>query len=198
MVVVDTNILAYLLIKGDRTADAQALFTRDAEWRSEGFVLIEFSNILATYQRSGALSRSAAETMLATAERVVTGFVNLPHGRALKLAAEFGVSAYDARFPWGRPKPWSQAGHRGCKAAHSGARAHALACGGTFRMSRPPRPRCASAPDGWSTSPLDFSLSPPGSPRSAATPPKARGAPRPEPRPEVPPSPARCTRRRGD
>jgi predicted nucleic acid-binding protein len=55
MVVVDTNILAYLLIKGDRTADAQALFTRDAEWRSEGFVLIEFSNILATYQRSGAL-----------------------------------------------------------------------------------------------------------------------------------------------
>jgi predicted nucleic acid-binding protein len=98
MVVVDTNILAYLLIKGDRTADAQALFTRDAEWRSEGFVLIEFSNILATYQRSGALSRSAAETMLATAERVVSGLVNLPHGRALKLAAEFGVSAYDARF----------------------------------------------------------------------------------------------------
>jgi len=98
MVVVDTNILAYLLIRGNRTADAQALFTRDAEWRSEGFVLIEFSNILATYQRSGALSRSAAETMLATAGRVVSGLVNLPHGRALKLAAEFGVSAYDARF----------------------------------------------------------------------------------------------------
>jgi len=36
--------------------------------------------------------------MLATAERVVTGLVNLPHGRALKLAAEFGVSAYDVRF----------------------------------------------------------------------------------------------------
>lgn len=98
MVVVDTNILAYLLIEGDRTVDAQALFRRDAEWRSEGFVLIEFSNILATYQRSGALSRSVTEGMLATAERVVTGLVNLPHGRALKLAAEFSVSAYDARF----------------------------------------------------------------------------------------------------
>jgi predicted nucleic acid-binding protein len=91
MVVVDTNILACLLIKGDRTADAQALFTRDAEWRSEGVVL-------ATYQRSGALNRSAAEAMLATAERVVSGLVNLPHGRALKLAGDFGVSAYDARF----------------------------------------------------------------------------------------------------
>lgn len=98
MVVVDTNILAYLLIEGDQTANAQALFKRDAEWRSEGFVMIELSNVLATYLRSGALSRSVAETMLATAERIVTGLVNLPHGRALKLAAEFGVSAYDARF----------------------------------------------------------------------------------------------------
>ena len=98
MVVVDTNILAYLLIEGDRTADAQALFKRDAEWRSEGFVLIEFSNVLATYQRSGALSRSAAESILASAEQIVTGLVNMPHGRALKLAAEFAVSAYDARF----------------------------------------------------------------------------------------------------
>lgn len=64
----------------------------------EAFLLIEFSNILATYQRSGALGRGAAEGLLATAERMVTGLVNLPPARALKLAAEFGVSAYDARF----------------------------------------------------------------------------------------------------
>lgn len=98
MVVVDTNILAYLLIEGDCTADVQALFARDADWRSEGFVLIELSNILATYQRTGALTRDAAEGLLAAAERVMAGLVNLPHARALKLAAEFGVSAYDARF----------------------------------------------------------------------------------------------------
>jgi predicted nucleic acid-binding protein len=98
LVVIDTNVLAYLLIEGDRTADAQALFRRDSEWRSEGFVLIELSNILATYQRLGALTQGVAEATLATAERIVTGLVNLPHGRALKLAAEFGVSAYDARF----------------------------------------------------------------------------------------------------
>lgn len=98
MRVIDTNILAYLLIEGDRTAAAQALYKRDAEWRSEGFVLIEFSNILATYQRTGALSSSAAEDMLLTAERIVTGLINLPHSRALKCAIEFGVSGYDARF----------------------------------------------------------------------------------------------------
>lgn len=98
MIAIDTNILAYLLIEGDRTADAQALFRKDPEWRSEGLVLIEFSNILATYQRIGALSRSASERMLADAERVVSGLLNLPHSRGLKLAADFGVSAYDARF----------------------------------------------------------------------------------------------------
>ena len=98
MLVVDTNILAYLLIEGNHTALAQALYQRDADWRSEGFVLIEFSNILATYQRTGALSRAVAEDMLTSAEQIVTGLINLPHGRALKLAVEFGVSAYDARF----------------------------------------------------------------------------------------------------
>jgi predicted nucleic acid-binding protein len=98
MVVIDTNILVYLLIEGDRTPHAQALFESDGEWRSEAFLLIEFSNVLTTYQRSGALSRSTAETLLATAERVVTGLVNVPHLRALRLATELGVSAYDARF----------------------------------------------------------------------------------------------------
>jgi predicted nucleic acid-binding protein len=95
---VDTNVLAYLLLEGDRTADAQALYARDADWRSEAFLLIEFSNVLATYARRGALGADAAAQLLAGAEQVLGGVVNLPHGRALALAAEFGVSAYDARF----------------------------------------------------------------------------------------------------
>ena len=43
MVLVDTNVLVYLLIEGDRTEAAQALFARDADWRSESFVLVAFS-----------------------------------------------------------------------------------------------------------------------------------------------------------
>jgi predicted nucleic acid-binding protein len=95
---VDTNVLAYLLLEGDRTADAQALYAADADWRSEGFLLVEFSNVLATYRRRGALPGDAAVELLDTAQRVVSGLVNLPHARALALAAEYGVSAYDARF----------------------------------------------------------------------------------------------------
>ena len=98
MIVVDTNVLAYLLIEGDRTRDAQALFARDADWKSEAFVLIEFSNILATYLRANSLTRSQAHTLLVEAEKRLTGLVSLPQGGALRVADQFAVSAYDARF----------------------------------------------------------------------------------------------------
>jgi predicted nucleic acid-binding protein len=98
VIVVDTNVVAYLLIEGDRTAQAQALYGRDPDWRSEGFLLVEFCNLLATYVRTGRLDGDAAADLLGSAERTLTGIVNLPHARALALAAEFGVSAYDARF----------------------------------------------------------------------------------------------------
>jgi len=98
VVVVDTNVLAYLLIEGDRTAAAQALYARDADWRSESFLLVEFSNMLATYVRNGRLDAEAETALLAAADRTLTGTVSLPHPRALEVALELGVSAYDARF----------------------------------------------------------------------------------------------------
>jgi predicted nucleic acid-binding protein len=98
VVVVDTNVVAYLLIEGDRTAQAQALYAQDPDWRSEGFLLVEFCNLLATYVRAGSLDGDKAAGLLGSAERTLTGVVNLPHARALTLAVEFGVSAYDARF----------------------------------------------------------------------------------------------------
>ena len=57
MVVVDTNVLAYLLIEGDRTKAAQDLYANDPDWQSEAFVLVELTNILTTYTRAGALTR---------------------------------------------------------------------------------------------------------------------------------------------
>ena len=98
MVVVDTNIVAYLLIEGDRTKQAQALFARDPDWRSDAFLLIEFSNVLATYVRSRGLSRAQAESLLAEAGSRVRTTVNVTHSRALRVAEQYAVSVYDARF----------------------------------------------------------------------------------------------------
>ena len=98
MVVVDTNIVTYLLIEGDRTKQAQALFAKDSDWRSEAFLLVEFSNVLATYRRVQALSGEQTETLLAEAARRVRELLSVPNLRALRCAERYAVSAYDARF----------------------------------------------------------------------------------------------------
>ena len=99
MIVVDTNVLAYLLIDGERTADARALFSLDADWRSEPFILVEFTNILATAVRVHGLAPTAAATLLSSAERVVRiGTHAVAHHTALEIARRYSVSAYDARF----------------------------------------------------------------------------------------------------
>jgi len=98
MVVVDTNIVAFLLIEGDRTRDAQALYGLDPEWKSEAFLLVEFSNMLATYERSADLTPHQADALLGSAESRMRGLIALPHAVALAHARRFGVSAYDARF----------------------------------------------------------------------------------------------------
>jgi predicted nucleic acid-binding protein len=98
VVLVDTNVLAYLMIEGDRTAAAQELFGRDPDWRSEGFVMIELANVLTTYVRAGALAHSRAMRLLAEAQGVVPALVSVPHARALEAALQHGISAYDGRF----------------------------------------------------------------------------------------------------
>jgi predicted nucleic acid-binding protein len=98
VVVVDTNVVAYLLIEGDRTAAAQTLWARDADWRSESFIMIEFSNVLATYVRKALLERDRAAALLAQARQLMPGLEDVEHDLALATAAELGVSAYDARF----------------------------------------------------------------------------------------------------
>ena len=98
MIVVDTNVLAYLLIEGDRTADAQALRLADPDWRSDPFLLVEFSNLLATQVKSGALSAAQAETLLGVAGQQIAEWIEVSHPEVLAVAVVRQISAYDARF----------------------------------------------------------------------------------------------------
>jgi predicted nucleic acid-binding protein len=98
VVLVDTNVLAYLMLEGDRTSAAQELFERDADWRSEAFIMVEFSNVLTTYVRTKVLSRDQGLKLLAGAEKLVPVLTSVRNARALEVATQFGISAYDARF----------------------------------------------------------------------------------------------------
>jgi predicted nucleic acid-binding protein len=98
MIVIDTNVLAYLLIEGDRTAETQALRLADPDWRSDPFLLVEFSNLLATQVKAQALSAAQAEALLETAAQQIAEWIEAPHEEVLALAIDRQISAYDARF----------------------------------------------------------------------------------------------------
>ncbi len=98
MVLVDTNILAYLLIEGDRTSAAHDLYARDPDWRSEAFILVEFTNVLATYVRTKALTNKQGSELLSEALAILPSLASVEHAQAFHAATEFGISAYDGRF----------------------------------------------------------------------------------------------------
>ena len=99
MVVVDTNIVAYLLIDGDQTAAAWELRTRDPDWRSEAFLLVEFTNILASSIATRRMTSALAGNFLEKATSVLEGKLGrMPHATVLASAVRHRVSAYDARF----------------------------------------------------------------------------------------------------
>jgi len=72
---------------------------RDPDWRSEAFLLIEFTNVLASSIARKRMTLSLAEDLLAKAVVLFDGkLARIPHASVLTIAARYQVSAYDARF----------------------------------------------------------------------------------------------------
>jgi len=99
MLLVDTNVVAYLLIKGDHTEAAQELHARDSDWRSEAFLLVEFTNVLVSSIARKRMTLPMAEDFLAKVFSLFDGKLGrIPHASVLAIATRHRVSAYDARF----------------------------------------------------------------------------------------------------
>ena len=99
MLLVDTNVVAYLLIEGDHTEAAQELRIRDSDWRSEAFLLVEFTNVLASSIARKRMTLSMAEDLLAKVFSLFDGKLGrIPHASVLAIAARHRVNANDARF----------------------------------------------------------------------------------------------------
>ena len=99
MLIVDTNVLAYLLIEGDHTTAARLLHRRDDDWRSEAFIMIEFTNVLIASIAARRMNLVLAQRFLADATSLLHGKLALiPHESVLSLAVQYRVTAYDARF----------------------------------------------------------------------------------------------------
>lgn len=99
MIVVDSNILAYLYLPGERTADAEALLEQDAEWAAPVLWRSEFRNILAGYTRRKTLTFEQACSLQNEAEDLLSGLEFEVDSRAvLELVRDSDCSAYDCEF----------------------------------------------------------------------------------------------------
>lgn len=99
MIVVDTNVVAYLFVPGDRTGAAEALLQADPEWSAPLLWRSELRNVLATQIRTQRLALPTAQAILLEAEDLFDGReFDMDSPEVLRLAADSGCSAYDAEF----------------------------------------------------------------------------------------------------
>jgi len=99
MIVVDTNIIAYSLIEGDRTGQVLKARDRDPAWLVPGLWRHEFLNVLSTFTRRKLLTLSQAEDTWKNAVRMLHKKEHpVDHASALRLSVENSISAYDAHY----------------------------------------------------------------------------------------------------
>lgn len=99
MIVVDTNVLAYLYLPGSHTMLAEKLLERDDTWIVPVLWRSEFRNILALYLRRNELSFEQALAIQFEAESLVSGHeYEVDSRRILELVRDSTCSAYDCEF----------------------------------------------------------------------------------------------------
>ena len=99
MIVVDSNVLAYLYLPGEYSTAAEALLEQDSDWAAPILWRSEFRNILAGYLRRKAITFEQAVSLQREAESLLEGAeFELESLAVLELVRESDCSAYDCEF----------------------------------------------------------------------------------------------------
>ena len=99
MIVVDSNLLAYLYLPGEYTSAAEALLEQDSDWAAPILWRSEFRNILAGYLRRKAITFEQAISLQREAESLLEGAeFELESLAVLELVRDSDCSAYDCEF----------------------------------------------------------------------------------------------------
>ena len=99
MIVVDANVITYLILKGDRSDDCGRLFLKDSEWIAPRLWRDEVSNVLATYERNGLITREDALLAFTDAADIMgDNEYDISIEKILSVAARTSCSAYDAQY----------------------------------------------------------------------------------------------------
>lgn len=99
MIVVDSNIIAYLYLPGKYTAAAESLREREPQWAAPHLWRSEFRNILAGSMRRKTISFDQATQLQIAAESLMEGMeFDVDSLSVLELVRDSDCSAYDCEF----------------------------------------------------------------------------------------------------
>jgi len=99
LIVVDSNVVAYLYLPGEHTAAAEQLLEREPEWAAPVLWRSEFRNILAGYLRRRMLTFEQACSLQTEAEALLAGSeFDVESQVVLELLRDSDCSAYDCEF----------------------------------------------------------------------------------------------------
>ena len=99
MIVVDTNVIAYCWIRGERTEVAQRVRFCDPDWHAPILWRSELRSTLAGYVWRNAFDRDTALAAMTAAESALRASEHLVASeQVLELAANSHLSAYDCEF----------------------------------------------------------------------------------------------------
>ncbi len=99
MIVVDTNIISYLYISGDRSQQSEDLLSFDSNWVAPILWRSEFRNVLAQYLRKTLLNLDEILLIIQQAEQLLTDHeYDISSAHIMQLVNSSQCSAYDCEF----------------------------------------------------------------------------------------------------
>jgi len=99
MIVVDTNIISYLHISGERSQQSEDLLSSDSNWVAPILWRSEFRNVLAQYLRKKLLNLDEILLIIQQAEKLLTDHeYEISSAHIMQLVKSSQCSAYDCEF----------------------------------------------------------------------------------------------------
>lgn len=99
MIVVDTNIIAYLFLEGEFSSFAENLLLKDAQWAAPILWRSEFRNVLAHYLKKEILTLEQSQEIILEAMNLMQGReYEVASFQVLSLVSTCDCSAYDCEF----------------------------------------------------------------------------------------------------
>ena len=99
MIVVDTNVIGYLLLPSEHTPAARAAYERDPAWAAPLLWRSEFRNVLATSIHQGQMTLDDAVDVMDVGNELMEGReYAVDSADVLNLASLSSCSAYDCEF----------------------------------------------------------------------------------------------------